>query len=687
MGSSSLRQLLRIICHALRWDYAVFWKLHHQSEMLLSWEDGYCHLSALSKSRDAMLSNACISERALSSPKSHSHSSDGMSLAFASMSCLRYSLGEGFVGRVASTGKDCWISVDDWSTELLSEYSEEWQLQFAAGIKTILLVPVVPIGVVQLGSLEKVAQDPSLVALVKDIVNNLLSVQEVFTSSSSHEDLNDLSLFSERTFLEDLPESSAVTTLDTQSRLTTDDNVLELFDKQMTKEELLATTLDIMSQLTGEDIFQVQGSNVSCTRDALLGPPDDGLMSVSQSKYSKEMEIDMPNHACGMDMKFGPKDHMNSHPTEDATGEETSETDSLNFLNFPLGSELHKALGDSCYDYLWDTSAFVEDIFGGSGLYHSDPTNETSISESKGWFLKDGEVNNLLGAVVANMNDASANRSNNLQSPKTSSEQFAASCQTESPSVCNVLGGRDSSPLSNDSSSCVPQNGELFSSSTLEHKTSKFMDEKQQRMGLGHIQPRKGARPSHISKKKGRLDGQKPRPRDRQMIQDRVKELRELVPNGAKCSIDALLHKTIKHMLFLRSATGRAEKLKKRIYPKKGGATNHKLLESHGHRRNGVTWAYELGSDDGEFPIIARDLDQPGQMLIEMLCEDYGLFLDITLVIRRLKLSILKGVMEKRSDKTWAHFIVEASKGFQRTDIFWPLMQLLQRNYPRAKVF
>ncbi|KAK9123885.1 hypothetical protein Sjap_013487 [Stephania japonica] len=560
MGTSSLRQLLRIICRTLRWDYAVFWKLHHQREMLLSWEDGYCDHSALSESRDIIPSNVCISETALTSPISHCHTSNGISLPFACMSFLRYSLGEGSVGKVASTGKDCLISVEDLNPDLLSDYPEEWQLQFAAGIKTILLVPVVPIGVVQLGSLEKVAQDPSLVTLVKDMINNLLSVQEVFTSSSSHEDLNNLSLSSDRTFLEGLPESSAVTTLNTQSKLITYDNVLELGDKQMTKDELSATTLDIMSQFMVEDNFHVQGVDVTCARNSAFGPTVGGLMSVSQSKYSKDAEIDMPNHALGMDMKFGPSEHMNSHPT----GEETSEMDSLSFLNFPLGSELHKALAYPCYDYLWETSVFGEDLFGGSALYHSDPAGETSISESNVSFLHDSEAHNLLGAVVANTYGASANRSNNLPSPTTSSNQFAASCQTESPSVCNVVGGSDSSPLSNDSS----KSGELLSSPTLEHKTSKFIDEKQQRKGLGHVQPRKGARPSHINKKKGRLDGQKPRPRDRQMIQDRVKELRELVPNGAKCSIDALLHKTIKHMLFLKSATGQAEKLKKRIYPK-----------------------------------------------------------------------------------------------------------------------
>lgn len=96
-------------------------------------------------------------------------------------------------------------------------------------------------------------------------------------------------------------------------------------------------------------------------------------------------------------------------------------------------------------------------------------------------------------------------------------------------------------------------------------------------------------------------DSPRPRPKDRQMIQDRVKELREIVPNGAKvmlrlliyffvqsslvldrvvylsalynfsveqCSIDALLERTIKHMLFLQSVTKHADMLKETGEPK-----------------------------------------------------------------------------------------------------------------------
>eukprot|EP00267_Zea_mays_P048600 XP_020401184.1 transcription factor LHW isoform X2 [Zea mays] len=68
---------------------------------------------------------------------------------------------------------------------------------------------------------------------------------------------------------------------------------------------------------------------------------------------------------------------------------------------------------------------------------------------------------------------------------------------------------------------------------------------------------------SKASRKRSRPgENPKPRPKDRQLIQDRIKELRELVPNGAKCSIDALLEKTIKHMVFLQSVTKHADNLK-----------------------------------------------------------------------------------------------------------------------------
>ncbi|XP_022730977.1 transcription factor LHW-like isoform X2 [Durio zibethinus] len=122
----------------------------------------------------------------------------------------------------------------------------------------------------------------------------------------------------------------------------------------------------------------------------------------------------------------------------------------------------------------------------------------------------------------------------------------------------------------------------------------------------------------------------RPRPKDRQMIQDRVKELREIVPNGAKCSIDALLEKTIKHMLFLQSVTKHADKLR-----------------------------------------------QTGES--KMLCEERGFFLEIADLIRGLGLTILKGIMETRNDKIWARFAVEANRDVTRVEIFMSLVRLLEQ--------
>ncbi|KAA8549964.1 hypothetical protein F0562_001628 [Nyssa sinensis] len=189
-------------------------------------------------------------------------------------------------------------------------------------------------------------------------------------------------------------------------------------------------------------------------------------------------------------------------------------------------------------------------------------------------------------------------------------------------------------------------------------------------------------RPDEVSKSnRKRLkpgENPRPRPKDRQMIQDRVKELREIVPNGAKCSIDALLERTIKHMLFLQSVTKHADKIKQtgdsKIISKEGGL----LLKDN--FEGGATWAYEVGSQSMVCPIIVEDLNPPRQMLVEMLCEERGLFLEIADIIRGLGLTILKGVMETRNDKIWARFAVEANRDVTRMEIFLSLVRILEQS-------
>lgn len=196
---------------------------------------------------------------------------------------------------------------------------------------------------------------------------------------------------------------------------------------------------------------------------------------------------------------------------------------------------------------------------------------------------------------------------------------------------------------------------------------------------MGLAQTKKSDEPVKVNRKRAKPgESTRPRPKDRQQIQDRVRELREIVPNGTKCSIDALLDRTIKHMLFLQSVTKHAEKLKHsgepKVLDKDGGFLSKGNLES------GASWALELGGQTMGCPIIVENMSQPRQLLIEMLCEERGLFLEIANFIRGWGLTILKGVMEARTDKIWARFVVEADRDVQRLEILWPLMQFLNQN-------
>ncbi|TVU00876.1 hypothetical protein EJB05_53678 [Eragrostis curvula] len=186
-----------------------------------------------------------------------------------------------------------------------------------------------------------------------------------------------------------------------------------------------------------------------------------------------------------------------------------------------------------------------------------------------------------------------------------------------------------------------------------------------------------------VAKKRSKAgESTRPRPKDRQLIQDRVKELREMVPNGAKCSIDALLERTIKHMLFLQSVTKYAEKIKQADEPKMIDKESGVILKDNpkAGKNGGATWAYEVAGQTMVCPIIIEELSPPGQMLVEMLCEERGFFLEIADNIRGFGLTILKGLMEARDGKIWARFLVEANRGVTRMDIFLSLVQLLEQN-------
>ncbi|PIA54616.1 hypothetical protein AQUCO_00900881v1 [Aquilegia coerulea] len=698
-----------------------------ECKMLLTLEDGYCNYPKPRQYVEGMSENVHLGEtNGVASFDYEIGVSNGSSagyplgLAVASMSCALYSLGEGYVGRVASTEKHRWIFSDEFDSELLPKHPDEFELQFAVGIQTVLLIPVTPHGVVQLGSLQKVNEDPVLVAHIKDMFSTFQHKLVASMPSNSNGDLPGPSSSLISSLLEQLTSDNSCNVLNAVQPKMEENKLLALDCIQVPMNNLTYSTPDTKFQFISQDNFQVEGDNTDNIRDAgfgdqLLGSAASSLLQnhLSSANHLQMMELGAPNISCQEDLQFisqcdsteiifsactdvglnfYPSDDMMDQQCQEETGEVTDWINSLEFMNFPADSELHKALAPAIEkrsdEYLLNTNILYEDVCGRS-IYHTNNVGgvDPSVGGSHRLFVKGSDADNLLDAIVPSMcdvsGDSSFTRSNSSRSPTISSGRIATSCQTLSQPRCIELGDNNSGPWSSVRTGFVPQPGNVLtrssSKSSLKSPKSNLIDEEQHKV-YGRTQSRKSTKVSHIGQKKARhSDVQRPRPRDRQMIQDRVKELRELVPNGAKCSIDALLDQTIKHMLFLRSVTKRAEKLNQYISPKAFDTRNWNSSENQS-QQNGASWAFDLDSQVGVCPIVVKDLEQPGHMLIEMLCEENGLFLEIAQVIRHLDLTILKGVMEERSEKSWAHFVVEASTGFRRMDIFWPLMKLLQRN-------
>uniref|UniRef100_A0A5B6Z5Y6 Putative transcription factor LHW n=1 Tax=Davidia involucrata TaxID=16924 RepID=A0A5B6Z5Y6_DAVIN len=737
MGTTPLRQFLQSLCHNSCWNYAVFWKLQHQSQTLLTWEDGCCACPKLTESMESILDDICFKGLDGIFPSScESSIHDGnlgeypIGLAVADMSRVQYALGKGVVGEVAYTGNHRWLSHDNISAGELNYKSvsvcpDEWLLQFLGGIKTILLVPVVPHGVLQLGSLEMVAEDLALIAYIKDKFNahqNFEGYSVPFTSSRECLAESSSSLMS--ILIENLDEPSTIIMNEMHSEDSrTVDSVKPINNKW-------STTNQITPRCMVQDVCHISGKDIP---EILNGPSENdisvrsmGLIEVSKpvnhslnASKSEMMESSIfrfsgleelrtfsysNNYNVGVFGEYA-NDTMDSYFDRGVTEQLFVDKDADNkghksvssFLRFPTDCELHKALGPASLgqtkEFLWDSSVSGEDARNSTNLIcNRDLIHgiESSARESSGWVGKGDHAEHLLEAVVAKVysssDDNSTNRPNSVQSPMASSAQFAASSKVHSQSEGSALVGEDAVPWSQATSASVASgrnniNNSSPSTSSFESMTSTLIEEQQQKKGYSHLQTRKGSKLSNVSKRRARPgDNQRPRPRDRQLIQDRVKELRELVPNGTKCSIDGLLDRTIKHMLFLRSVTDQADKLRQWVHQEVSDRKNLKSSESKGVCKNGTSWAFELGSELQVCPIVVEDLEYPGHMLIEMLCNDQGLFLEIAEVIHGLELTILKGVMESRSNSTWAHFIVQASKGFHRLDIFWPLMQLLQQN-------
>ncbi|KAK1384965.1 Transcription factor like [Heracleum sosnowskyi] len=131
-------------------------------------------------------------------------------------------------------------------------------------------------------------------------------------------------------------------------------------------------------------------------------------------------------------------------------------------------------------------------------------------------------------------------------------------------------------------------------------------------------------------------------------------------------------------MLFMQFTTKYTDKLQK--------CAESKLIdkETGGHvsssNEQGSRWAVEVESQLRVFPIMIKNINLSGQMLIEMLYENCTRVLEIAEAIKILGMTILKGSTEACGGKIWICFVVEGqnNRNVHRMDILWSLVQILQ---------
>ncbi|CAF2096455.1 BnaA05g11570D [Brassica napus] len=602
MGSTS-QEILRSFCSNTEWKYAVFWKLNHPSRMILTLEDAYYDNHGHNNS-----------------PKNMHGAHDPLGLALAKMAYHVYSLGEGIVGHVAVSGEHQWVFpeyYDNWYSA--SEFHNVWESQISAAIKTILVVPVGPCGVVQLGSLLKVDED---VTLVNHIKHMFLALKDPLPD---HEENLVQCNMNNSFYLPKLPSEC--------SHVEAFPNCSGEVGKAMDVEE---------------SSFLTQYPNLHpYLKNHVLNNTSSSTLAIDTERLITDQSYP------GLDSTFH---------TLSTDNEKSSRFDALisSGYNFP-GSELLEALGSG----FKQTSRGLEELVKSE---HGSATRPTDDNMSHSQLTFDSAPENLLDAVVANVCHSEGNARDDIFSSK-SVQSFLTSMEMAEPSgqnkhiVSNPNDRAMNQPLvevdtqQNPSDICGAFSSIGFSStcpsSSSDHfQTSLEMPKKNKRR----------AKPGESSR---------PRPRDRQLIQDRIKELRELVPNGSKCSIDSLLERTIKHMLFLQNVTKHADKLSK--------SANAKMQQKKTGGQ-GSTCAVEVGGHLQVCSIIVENLNKHGMVLIEMLCEECSHFLEISNVIRSLDLTILRGVTEAQGDKTWICFVVESqsNKVMQRMDILWSLVQIFQ---------
>ncbi|XP_054807388.1 transcription factor EMB1444-like isoform X2 [Prosopis cineraria] len=700
MGTN-LQQVLRSLCLNSEWK-------------ILTWEDGYYDNPDEHDSLENKPSQQA-SERVEGGHFSH----DPLGLAVAKMSYRVYTLGEGIVGQVAVTGKHRWIFSGNQVAGSGSSYEfvDDWQPQFSVGIKTIAVVAVVPLGVVQLGSLNNVIEDADIVTHIR----NLFLPTQHYTIGHT---LNQIQC-SAKNFspldVEKIRKSETLNNL--MSSPFSDNNLPSCVTQEMAvdmakhggsefnfdESDILLQSMSNMMDLENQKFLEIRSLN---ERGYAVGTSGCKHVRVESEKNMPSLSQNSVSNINSFEDLISPPEKVGSHsagipagfvdaivhgsdklpyvePNQQGVSSVSRPSDAdfqkgrlksefqtspcykdvpFTMLKFPAGWELHEALGPA---FLRRNECCDWDAWVNQDIKTAEMPDEISCSQ----LTSESRQEHLLEAVVANVHHSNNDANSDLSF--CSSVQSGVASGTNPEAATHTMRTINSECYSIDQSSldkqpCLSSSGirgvispKGFSSACHSSCNEQF---------------ERSSEPAKNKKRARAGESCRPRPRDRQLIQDRIKELRELVPNGAKCSIDSLLERTIKHMLFLQSITKHADKLNKFADSKtKVHHMEADVLGSSGYEQ-GSSWAMEVGGHLKVHSILVENLNKNGQMLIEMLCEECTHFLEIAEAIRSLGLTILTGTTEAHGEKTWICFVVEGqnNRNVHRLDILWPLVQMLQ---------
>ncbi|KAL3828618.1 hypothetical protein ACJIZ3_017420 [Penstemon smallii] len=684
-----LKEALKTLCGVNQWSYAVFWKIGCQNPKLLIWEECYyetASCSGLNPETSFQDYNASWISTETRNLVSSVQTGEKVHFLVNKMMMDNHVniVGEGLVGRVAFTGNHQWILSDNYFEEPRPpEVLKEMCQQFSAGMQTIAVIPVLPYGVVQFGSNKTITENVEFVNDVTTLILQLGYVPGVLLSedyiarehdprigqNSSIESnvTSTSSLFNSFNYNNDWQSniasfeaaSSSQINVKMDSAVNLDFSSPSQLINGVAKAEVIPSNSDIWMNQNASSYIPRPNQELPY-RSSSIDNSSRGNFSNTNLSTDTLMSAQRALSAC--------KEEIEHTKYDDACVQLQSSDDLFDIL----GADFKNKLFGSC----WNSSLSNESA---PKMHNSSEMYSTSAISSS------TNTDHLLNAVVSTKVDENVSCGTTLTNMSTTSAlpygRFGVSDHMKGelfgvPKYLSNAGAATSS-CSLRTGSSKGDSGTYSQSSSVYRSHGGSWTEKGQNSKKEYS--KKTDETGKTNRKRLKPgENPRPRPKDRQMIQDRVKELREIVPNAAKCSIDALLERTIKHMLFLQSVTKHADKLKEtgdsKIISKDGGL----LLEDNFD--GGATWAYEVGSQSMVCPIIVEDLNQPRQMLVEMLCEERGLFLEIADIIRGLGLTILKGVMETRNDKIWARFAVEANRDVTRMEIFISLVHLLEQS-------